>query len=53
MALYGHEIQTRRAQRAGEADLARLVKFEKGEFIGPPPPDALLKQTGKGNHTQS
>jgi glycine cleavage system T protein (aminomethyltransferase) len=43
MALYGHEIHA--SLTPLEADLARLVKFEKGEFIGR---DALLKQHEAG-----
>ena len=43
MALYGHEIGASISPL--EADLAWIVKFDKGEFIGR---DALLKQRDKG-----
>lgn len=43
MALYGHEITA--SITPFEADLARLVKFEKGDFIGRA---ALLKQQESG-----
>ena len=43
MALYGHEIGP--SITPFEADLARIVKFDKGEFIGR---GALLKQESEG-----
>ncbi len=43
MALYGHEIGP--SITPFEADLARIVKFDKGEFIGR---GALLKQQAEG-----
>jgi len=43
MALYGHEIGP--SITPLEADLAWIVKFDKGEFVGR---DALLKQREKG-----
>ena len=43
MALYGHEIGASISPL--EADLAWIVKFDKGEFIGR---DALLRQREKG-----
>lgn len=43
MALYGHEIGPSISPL--EADLAWIVKFDKGDFIGR---DALLKQREKG-----
>ena len=43
MALYGHEIDATITPL--EADLAWIVKFEKGDFIGR---DVLLKQKGSG-----
>jgi len=43
MALYGHEIDASISPL--EADLAWIVKFDKGEFVGR---DALLKQKESG-----
>lgn len=43
MALYGHEIHA--SINPLEADLAWIVKFDKGDFVGR---DALLKQKEKG-----
>jgi len=43
MALYGHEIGASISPL--EADLAWIVKFDKGDFVGR---DALLKQKEKG-----
>jgi aminomethyltransferase len=43
MALYGHEIGASISPL--EADLAWIVKFDKGDFVGR---DALLKQREKG-----
>jgi aminomethyltransferase len=43
MALYGHEIDASISPL--EADLAWIVKFDKGDFVGR---DALLKQKEKG-----
>jgi len=43
MALYGHEIHS--TVTPLEADLAWIVKFDKGEFLGR---DALLKQKERG-----
>ena len=43
MALYGHEIGP--SITPFEADLARIVKFDKGEFIGR---EAMLKQQAEG-----
>ena len=43
MALYGHEIHA--SLTPLEADLAWIVKFDKGDFVGR---DALLKQKNNG-----
>jgi len=43
MALYGHEIDASISPL--EADLAWIVKFDKGDFVGR---DALLKQKENG-----
>ena len=48
MALYGHEIGA--TITPWEADLAWIVKLEKGDFMGR---EALVKQKERGRHAQA
>ena len=48
MALYGHEIDA--SITPLEADLAWIVKLDKGDFVGR---DALLQAEGKRRHAQA